>query len=487
MTILLVVERPDNWPLQIPGTEVVRARDYLTKQRFVELERAKVFNLCRSYGYQSVGYYVSLLAVARGHRVMPSVQTLQDLRQASLVRLVSSDLSDRLQKLLGPLEGDRFRLSIYFGHNLAKRYDAICQTLFNHFPAPLLRAEFVRNGEWRLHSLRPVASSEIPDSHRAFVIEQAERFFARPRLVRTRQARFDLAILLDPDEADAPSDAKAIRRFAKAAASLGIRTTTIGKEDYGRIPEFDALFVRATTGVDHYTWRFARRAAAEGLVVIDDPESIVRCTNKVYLAEVFERHDIASPRTIIVHKDNAKGLGGELGFPLVLKQPDSSFSLGVVKVADESELEHKLAEFFARSELVVAQEYAPSEFDWRIGVLDRQALYACKYYMAPGHWQIQKTVGDRQRSYGKVETMPIEAAPRRAVSLAVKAASRIGDGLYGVDLKQFGKRFVVMEVNDNPSIEAGVEDKVLGDELYLQVMRWFLTRLEARGRRGGGA
>jgi glutathione synthase/RimK-type ligase-like ATP-grasp enzyme len=56
----------------------------------------------------------------------------------------------------------------------------------------------------------------------------------------------------------------------------------IEKEDYGRLAEFDALFIRETTGVNHHTYRFARRAEAEGLVVVDDPQSILKCTNKVY-------------------------------------------------------------------------------------------------------------------------------------------------------------------------------------------------------------
>jgi glutathione synthase/RimK-type ligase-like ATP-grasp enzyme len=40
----------------------------------------------------------------------------------------------------------------------------------------------------------------------------------------------------------------------------------------------------------------------------------------------------------------------------------------------------------------------------------------------------------------------------------------------------------VIEVNDNPSIEQGVEDAFLGDELYMQIMGEFVRRLENRGR-----
>jgi glutathione synthase/RimK-type ligase-like ATP-grasp enzyme len=36
----------------------------------------------------------------------------------------------------------------------------------------------------------------------------------------------------------------------------------------------------------------------------------------------------------------------------------------------------------------------------------------------------------------------------------------------------------VIEVNDNPNIDAGVEDKVLKDEIYLRIMRVMLARIE---------
>jgi glutathione synthase/RimK-type ligase-like ATP-grasp enzyme len=41
-----------------------------------------------------------------------------------------------------------------------------------------------------------------------------------------------------------------------------------------------------------------------------------------------------------------------------------------------------------------------------------------------------------------------------------------------------GKYFYVIEVNDNPNIDAGVEDLVLKDELYHRIMRGFLRRLD---------
>jgi glutathione synthase/RimK-type ligase-like ATP-grasp enzyme len=214
-------------------------------------------------------------------------------------------------------------------------------------------------------------------------------------------------------------------------------------------------------------------------VVIDDPESIVKCTNKVYLAELLSRHRIRTPKTLIVHKGNVDAVISELGLPCVLKQPDSSFSKGVVKVEHEAALRREVAELLESSELIVAQEFLPTDFDWRVGIFDRRPLYVCKYFMARRHWQIvHRQPGSGKRLEGEVETLSVEAAPEQVVQTALRAANLIGDGLYGVDLKQVGRRCYVIEVNDNPSIDAGLEDEVLKDGLYRVIMSGFLKRIE---------
>ncbi len=483
MTVLIVTNVVKDWPATMANADVVDARAYLTDPKYSEFKGAKVFNLCRTYRYQSAGYYVSLLAEARGHKPLPSVATVQDMKTRAIVRLVSDELEELIQKNLAPIKSDKFTLSIYFGRNLAKRYNRLALHLFNQFQSPLLRAQFARiSGVWQLRRMNTISANEVPESHWPFVVEvAAQHFSGRVGGVKKRsRARFDMAILHNPADPEPPSDEKALARFSKAAASLGISTELITRDDYGRLAEFDALFIRDTTYVDGYTYRFSRRAASEGLVVIDDPQSIVRCTNKVYLAELLTRHNVPIPRTLVAHRDNCDQVASELGFPCVLKKPDSSFSQGVVKVANEDELKARLAEFFDDSDLVVAQEFLPTTFDWRIGVLDRQPLYACKYYMAQGHWQIIHQDREGRGRYGRSETLPSELAPRRAVQAALKAANLIGDGLYGVDVKQSDGKFYVIEVNDNPNLDAKYEDAILKDELYRRIMAVFLKRIEQR-------
>lgn len=126
----------------------------------------------------------------------------------------------------------------------------------------------------------------------------------------------------------------------------------------------------------------------------------------------------------------------------------------------------------------------PTDFDWRIGIIDQKPLYACKYYMAKKHWQIIKRDGVGKRSYGNEETIPVELVPKHVIKTALKIANLIGNGLYGVDLKQIDNQCYVIEVNDNPSIDSEIEDSLMKDELYTRIMQVFLKRMEIRKQSG---
>lgn len=482
MDVLIVVNNPKDWPLELPEVNVVSAKSYLNDESWNKARNVKVFNLTKSYRYQSIGYYVSLLGEARGHKPVPSVQTIQDMKSQTMVRFVSDELDELIQKSLKPLQSEEFTLSIYFGRNVAKRYDQLSRHLYNQFQAPLLRAHFVWNKKWILQNISPIAGSDIPEDHLKYVIDFARDYFGnRAPVIRKKQdTRFDLAILVNPDEDNPPSDERAIERFVKSAENHDFYVELIRREDYGRLAEFDALFIRETTAVNHHTYRFARRAAAEGLVVLDDPESILRCTNKVYLAELLQRHNMSTPDTVIVHSENRDQLGEMLEFPIILKQPDSSFSQGVIKIEDEAQLKPALDQMFNRSDLLIAQKFMPTKYDWRIGILDNKPLFVCRYYMARKHWQIYDRTEAGKTYAGKVDTLEVWETPREVLQTALKAANLIGSGLYGVDVKHIDGKAYVMEVNDNPSIESGIEDKASRQQLYDQIMDVILGRVEQK-------
>lgn len=482
MSTFIVVKNPEDWPLALPGIEVISAKDYLIQPRFSKIKGAHIYNLCRSYRYQSNGYYVSLLAEARKHRPLPSISTLQDMRSSVISRIITEDLDELIQRSLKDIQSKEFVLSIYFGKNVAGKYDRLSLKLNNMFEAPFLRAYFIFKKEWVLKRITPISASEIPDYHRDFVVARAQEYFSRKHVPakKTKSYKYDLAILHDPKDPNPPSDEGALKKFMRAAEDHGLRPDLITRDDYAHIAEYDALFIRTTTYVNDYTYQFSRRAEAEGLVVIDDSESIIRCTNKIFLAEMLERAKILTPKTHIVHCDHMIDVAGKLAFPVILKLPDSSFSQGVKKAASQEELLALSDKFFEKSDLILIQEFIPTDFDWRIGVLDRKVLYACKYHMAQHHWQIIKQVKGGKMRGGSVEAVALAKVPAIVKETALAAANLIGGGLYGVDLKVTPEgRASIIEVNDNPSIEAGYEDQLLKDKLYDKIMASFLKRIEA--------
>lgn len=480
---LVVVDARSDWPLQISGIDVLTAWEYLTQESLPSSRNTRIYNLCRSFGYQTTGYYVSLLAGARGQRPLPDITTIQDLKLAESPGVLNDEIDELLQSSLARLGSSEYVLNVYFGASPVKRHERLARALFNLFPAPLLQATFVYRGdEWRVDSLGPIALGEVPGSHHEFMHQAARDYFLRRRMPRQKKdsSRYDLAVLVNEKEKEPPSNARALKLFEKAAEEMGFEVEFIDKGDYGHVAEFDALFIRETTAVNHHTYRFARRAEREGLIVVDDPKSILRAANKVFLAQLMDRHRIPQPKTMLIHRGNVKHVGRELGFPCVLKQPDSQFSKGVIKVDSEAELKRVTRDMLERSDLIIAQSFEPTEYDWRVGVLEGQPLYACRYYMAKDHWQVVKRGKNGDKQEGHHDTLAIADVPPQVLNVAVQAARAVGNGLYGVDLKQFGGVCKVVEVNDNPNIDFGVEDLVLKESLYRRIIEHFIKRLDAR-------
>ena len=386
MQTVIVTDDPKSWSFLDELAPIVHALEYLSADEYHQNKSYRVINLCESYDYQTIGYYVSLLAQARDHKALPSVHSIQDVLNVGLSKLISQDTHEEIQHSLQDIKGNEFILSLYFGQNMAKRYATLAKQLHGLFPLPLIRFTLEKKKQWRIKSLTALSLVQVPEHHLAFMREAAETYLSKKRVHqwRKKQRFHDLAILIDPTEPNAPSNKKALDFFVSCGEELGLNVDLIDKNESKSIAEYDALFIRATTAVNHYTYRLSRRAAQENLVVIDDPQSIIKCSNKVYLAELLSSHQILTPHTLFISKYDHQL--PKIEFPCVLKKPDSAFSHGVVKIDDEKTLQKSLSQFFKTSDLVVIQPFIPTEFDWRIGVLDNKALFACRYFMAKGHW-----------------------------------------------------------------------------------------------------
>ena len=302
MAILyVVVDRKSDWEPYYPSSNVITFEQY-AELKYQENEHIKVINLCRSYSYLSKGYYTSLLAEARGHKVIPSVKSINDLRQKAIYGLQLDDLSEKIKKAFTKQEIEQKEeksLFIYFGTTQYKEFSELGWRLFENFPFPILQIKFSKSDNWKIASIRPgllhLLEGPKEDEFASALERYDEKLWRKPR--SKKKYRYDLAILHNPDEKLPPSDKGALLKFIKAAKEYNIDAQLIKKEDLSHIGEYDGLFIRETTAINHYTYTFARKAESEGLVVIDSPASILRCGNKVYLHEILRSAKIKTPQT----------------------------------------------------------------------------------------------------------------------------------------------------------------------------------------------
>ena len=484
--VLIVVDRLEDWEPYYPSDLVISFDQYLALKSAPN-QRVRVINLCSDYSYLSQGYYCSLLAEARGHHVIPPSKVLNDVCSPLLYQLNVEEVFSTLNRLYrNGGHPEELEFKTYFGQVVEPSFKTLAKVIFERFPAPIISITLKYfNGSWVIADLRVIDHKSLSDSEETAFGEALDNFSQevwRPKKAR-KQARYDMAILVNEAEQFPPSNPAAIKKFMQAGKNQGVDVEVISPDDFMRLPEFDALFIRETTSMEHHTYRFAKKAESMGLVVIDDPNSILRCTNKIYLADLFNATGVPAPRTLIINRDRPEQLDDaamNLGFPIVVKIPDGSFSRGVIKAEDIEDLRAKVKPLFEESSLLLAQEFLYTDFDWRIGILNNRALYACRYYMVKDHWQIyrHKDEQNEKTKAGGFDTLPTFEVPKAVLQAALKATKQIGNGFYGVDVKQSGDKAYVIEVNDNPSIETGVEDEFLGNELYSLIIQEFVRRME---------
>jgi glutathione synthase/RimK-type ligase-like ATP-grasp enzyme len=481
---VILVDTPKDFPNADTPHKVITTKDYLARPGLFRGQRPKIVNLSRSFNYQTRGYYCSLLAEARGHRIIPSVETMVDLGARQLYAQALPELDDTLAKALAAAQNKDMpgRLLVYFGEVGDHRFDKFGRLLFDWFRCPVLEVTIETTDRPQIKRLAPVpvtklTPAELNAFHEALHSHTSREW--RDGKART-PARYTFATLVDPNEALAPSEISSLRYWAKIAEKMGVEVEPITKKDLAKLANYDALFIRETTSISNHTYRFARRAQQEGMPVIDDPLSMIRCTNKVYLNELMAYNKVPVPPTVMIASPADFELAADtLGFPLVLKIPDSSFSRGVKKVSSLDELKKLATTWLEDSDLLIAQKFLPTEYDWRVGVLGGQPLFAVHYLMVKKHWQIVNHDRAGKPLQGGIKTFTLKETPPLVVETAVKAARCIGDGLYGVDLKETKDGVFIIEVNDNPNLDHGWEDSGEKDEVWVRLTQWFLDRLEA--------
>jgi hypothetical protein len=243
MKKIIVVREPKEWNLGVKGLEVISQGLPHRSEASPGCATCASSTWPAATAYQSRGYYVSLLAEARGQKVIPSAKTILDLKSPSIVKVLSRDLDEVIQQSLGAQEQARVHLQHVLRRNVNRKYDKLAHELYKVFQSPLLRARFVKGEKWELRSVRPIPYNDIPEEH--LPLREALRHgVLRQEALRWGAGRpqpYDLAILVNPDDKAAPSEPAGHREIPAGRGGHGFRVEIIGPGDIDRIGEYDAL------------------------------------------------------------------------------------------------------------------------------------------------------------------------------------------------------------------------------------------------------
>src|SRR6201985_470176 len=148
---VILVDQPKDLPNAETPHKVITTSEYLARPLLFDMGRPKLVNLARSYAYQSKGYSASLLAEPRGHRVVRTVETMLELREAKLYEHALPELEDELNRCArkaGFQPETEFRLLVCFGIARDPRFEAFGRLLFDWFRCPALEVSIDTGDPW---------------------------------------------------------------------------------------------------------------------------------------------------------------------------------------------------------------------------------------------------------------------------------------------------------------------------------------------------
>jgi len=266
----------------------------------------------------------------------------------------------------------------------------------------------------------------------------------------------------------------ALTNFRLAAFELGHELDFMFKNELKYLAQYDAVLIRSLTDPLNTSYVVARWAELMGKRVLDTAEAIRVCCDKVNMYRRLQHANVPLPETRFLDEKSvttadAAALFEQLGTPLVLKAPNSSFSAYVDKATTPEEFVRVGKRFLRRADRIVVQQYLPSAFDWRVITLHGKVLAVVEYRFAADRWKVMQRGGEGESAVTR--GIPRDEAPRKLIDVALAASNAISNSLHGVDLKEIDGEFYVIEVNDNPTIAATEEDQA-NPEIYTEVVRY---------------
>ena len=232
---LIIVDKSSSFKFDRTDLEVLTTKDYIARPELVPRTRnPKIVNLSRAYSYLGAGYYCSLLAEARSHKVIPSVKTILDLSQKSIYRYALAGSwkncwKRRLHKMAQPPEAS-FTLYSFFGSADDRRFQDLTRRTFDLFRCPMLKIQIRLKNDWHIHSLQPLSLDDLRDDQEEHFRAALDAYTKRlgGNRLRSRRPATPWRCCITEGSA-AAQQSQALQKFIKAGESLGITIELVEK------------------------------------------------------------------------------------------------------------------------------------------------------------------------------------------------------------------------------------------------------------------
>ncbi len=283
----------------------------------------------------------------------------------------------------------------------------------------------------------------------------------------------------NPVEEHVP-EAHEIGRFVEAGHERGVRLDVLRPRDFelivatesgwraeyagGKLPRPDFIIPRTGSETSYFTLAVLRQFERMGVVMINGPEAVESCADKLQTLQLLSASGLPIPRTILAKFPvDVDVIERELGFPVVVKTLRSTRGAGVVLCQDREQFD-SLASLLGDanpSADFIFQKYIRSSHgrDVRLFVIGDKVAAAMERRSRNGGFK-------SNISLGGVGT-PIDPPPEMA-ELALKAAKALRLDIAGIDILFDENGYRICEANSSPGFEGlekvcriSVPDKVL--------------------------
>lgn len=194
-----------------------------------------------------------------------------------------------------------------------------------------------------------------------------------------------------------------------------------------------------------------RGLRARGVAVLNGPEALLACHDKLVTALRLGRAGLPHPATAYLSAASSRRDVSRLRFPVVVKPRFGSRGEHVVRCDDPDALGSSLGglrkhAWFRRQGALIQELVPPAGHDLRLLVAGRRVVGAVRRVAPPGEWRTNVALGAFRR--------PVQPQPADC-DLAVAAAAAAGADLAGVDLiPRPDGSLAVLEVNGAPEFTA---------------------------------